>query len=198
MADPVVHLTNGIPDSGTGNITTLGQVAADGGMVTIGAKADAKSTATDTTAVTAMSVWKQISASVQALATSIVEVGQKTMAAVPCVSIASDYVLSKALTGYYLPCGAGATTELKSSTSAVGDYLAGVLIVPGTTSPGAVTITDGNGSAITIFTGGASSVSNLVPFFVPFGGFSRNTLSSGSWHVTCGANVTAVAVGKFS
>lgn len=26
MADPVVHLTNGVPDSGTGNITTLGQV----------------------------------------------------------------------------------------------------------------------------------------------------------------------------
>lgn len=28
MADPVVHITNGIPDSGTGNITTLGQVLA--------------------------------------------------------------------------------------------------------------------------------------------------------------------------
>jgi hypothetical protein len=26
MADPVVHITNGIPDSGTGNITTLGSV----------------------------------------------------------------------------------------------------------------------------------------------------------------------------
>lgn len=28
MADPVVHITNGVPDSGTGNITTLGQVLA--------------------------------------------------------------------------------------------------------------------------------------------------------------------------
>lgn len=28
MADPVVHLTNGVPDSGTGNITTLGAVVA--------------------------------------------------------------------------------------------------------------------------------------------------------------------------
>lgn len=37
----------------------------DGSLVTLGAKADAKSTATDTTAVTAMSVLKQISASVQ-------------------------------------------------------------------------------------------------------------------------------------
>lgn len=39
---------------------------ADGAMVTLGTKADAKSTATDTTAVTIMQVLKQISASVQA------------------------------------------------------------------------------------------------------------------------------------
>src|ERR1019366_4485177 len=44
---------------------------ADGSIATIGAKADAKSTATDTTAVSAMSVWKQISNSVQAVAASI-------------------------------------------------------------------------------------------------------------------------------
>lgn len=39
---------------------------ADGANTTLGAKADAKSTATDTTAISAMSVLKQISASVQA------------------------------------------------------------------------------------------------------------------------------------
>jgi hypothetical protein len=44
---------------------------ADGANVTLGSKADAKSTATDTTSITAMSVWKQISASVQAIATSV-------------------------------------------------------------------------------------------------------------------------------
>lgn len=44
---------------------------ADGSHITFGAKADAKSAATDTTAISAMSVWKQISASVQAIATSI-------------------------------------------------------------------------------------------------------------------------------
>lgn len=43
----------------------------DGGNVTLGSKADAKSTATDTTAITIMSVLKQVSASVQAIATSI-------------------------------------------------------------------------------------------------------------------------------
>src|SRR6185312_14649884 len=44
---------------------------ADGANVTLGAKADAKSTATDTTAITIMSVLKQISASVQAAAASL-------------------------------------------------------------------------------------------------------------------------------
>lgn len=52
---------------------------ADGSLATIGLKADARSTATDTTAITAMQVWKQISASVQAIATSIA--GTLTVAA---------------------------------------------------------------------------------------------------------------------
>lgn len=52
-------------------VTNVGTFAvqaaeADGANVTLGAKADAKSTATDTTAISAMSVLKQISASVQA------------------------------------------------------------------------------------------------------------------------------------
>lgn len=57
-----------ITDSGSTTAVT-GNVAgtvADGANVTLGAKADAKSTATDTTAITAMQVLKQISASVQA------------------------------------------------------------------------------------------------------------------------------------
>jgi hypothetical protein len=44
---------------------------ADGAMVTIGAKADAKSTATDTTAITLMQVAKQISASAQLISTAL-------------------------------------------------------------------------------------------------------------------------------
>lgn len=52
-------------------VTNVGTFAvqateADGANTTLGAKADAKSTATDTTAITIMSVLKQISASVQA------------------------------------------------------------------------------------------------------------------------------------
>lgn len=71
MADPVVHLTNGLPDSGTGNITTLGQTLLDGANVTIGAKTDAKAATSDATAITAMSIWKQLSFSIQAAAASL-------------------------------------------------------------------------------------------------------------------------------
>ncbi len=52
---------------GTGTFATQAAATiADGADVTLGAKADAKSTATDTTAITLMQVAKQISASVQA------------------------------------------------------------------------------------------------------------------------------------
>lgn len=66
-------------DDGAGNC--MANVAViDGGEVTIGAKADAKNAATDTTPITAMSVWKQISASIQAAASSLASLvtGQST------------------------------------------------------------------------------------------------------------------------
>lgn len=85
MADPVVHITAGVPDSGTGNITTLGQTLLDGANITIGAKTDAKSTATDTTAASGISIWKQISASVQLLV-----FGAGTAAAAQRTTLASD------------------------------------------------------------------------------------------------------------
>lgn len=83
---------------------------------------------------------------------------------------------------------------LGTSSATTGDYLSHVVIIPGTTSPGAVAIQDGAGSAVTIFTGGASSVSNLVPFTVSLG--IRSV--AGAWSLTTGTNVTAIAVGNFT
>lgn len=94
----------------------------------------------------------------------------------------------------YETVAASQTDQALGATGATGDYLGGVLIVPATTSPGAVSIKDGAGSAITIFTGGASSVSNLVPFMVPIGAAS----TGGAWKVTTGTNVSAIGVGKFT
>lgn len=96
--------------------------------------------------------------------------------------------------GHYETVAASQSDQVLGPTGAIGDALDGVLVVPATTSPGAVSIKDGGGSAITIFTGGASSVSNLVPFFVPIGARS----AAGAWKVTTGASVSAIGVGNFT
>jgi hypothetical protein len=73
------------------------------------------------------------------------------------------------------------------------DFLSHVLIVPGTTSPGAVTLVDGAVSSV-IFAGGASSVPDLKPFLVPV----LANASTGPWQITTGANVSAFVVGSVS
>ena len=92
---------------------------------------------------------------------------------------------------------AASQTAQKLDTGAVGDVLNGLLIIPGTTSPGAVSIKDATGgTSITVFAGGATSVASLTPFFVPLGARTTGTATPG-WFVTTGANVTVVAVGSF-
>lgn len=93
----------------------------------------------------------------------------------------------------YKTVAAGVTAQSLGATGATGDYLSHCVVTPGTTSPGVVTILD-NATAIVSFAGGASSVSNLVPFPVPIGALSV----SGAWKITTGANVTVVCVGKFT
>lgn len=94
----------------------------------------------------------------------------------------------------YETVAASQTDQAMGAAGATGDLLVGVLVIPATTSPGAVSIKDGGGSAITVFTGGATSVSNLVPFLVPLG--IRST--AGAWKITTGANVSAIGVGNFT
>jgi hypothetical protein len=101
--------------------------------------------------------------------------------------------LTNQAAGEYETVAASQTDQVCGTTGAIGDYLAGLLIIPGTTSPGGVSIEDGATNTV-VFTGGATSVSNLVPFFVPLGIKSV----SGGWEITTGANVTAIAVGNFT
>ena len=93
----------------------------------------------------------------------------------------------------YETVAASATAQVLGATGAAGDYISGVLIIPATTSPGNVLLLD-NATSITIFAGGASSVTNLVPFFVPLG---INSVS-GAWKITTGANVSVIGVGNFT
>ena len=69
-----------------------------------------------------------------------------------------------------------------------------LIIVPATTSPGNVLIEDGTETAITVFTGGASSVADLTPIVMELGVRSRD----GGWEITTGANVSVIAVGAFT
>ena len=90
---------------------------------------------------------------------------------------------------------AGSTNVVLGATGAAGDYFSHILVVPTTTSPGAITIRDGAaGTVRTYFAGGASSVTSLVPFALPV----RERSVAGGWHITTGANVTVQAVGNFT
>lgn len=89
-----------------------------------------------------------------------------------------------------------ATTKMGAS-GAQYDYLAGVLIAPTSTSPGAVSIQDGVNTAIVIFAGGASSVSDLRPFMVSLGLHALSGSSPG-WNLIFGASVAGLGVGKFT
>jgi hypothetical protein len=95
--------------------------------------------------------------------------------------------------GEYETVAASQTAQALGATGAAGDYISGILVIPATTSPGVVTLLD-NATSIPVFVGGASSVSNLVPFFIPLGMVSV----SGAWKITTGANVSCIGIGNFT
>lgn len=96
----------------------------------------------------------------------------------------------------YVTIAASTTAALgaRGGTGQIGDIVDQLLVIPTSTSPGAITITDGSGSAITVFAGGASSLATLIPFPIPLGAKS----TSGAWSVTTGASLSIIAIGNFS
>lgn len=93
----------------------------------------------------------------------------------------------------YETVAASQTDQVLGGNGAAGNIISKLIIVPATTTPGAVSIKDGGGSSITVFTGGATSVADLAPITVLLDAVS----TSGAWKVTTGANVSVIAVGKF-
>lgn len=93
----------------------------------------------------------------------------------------------------YETVAASQTAQALGTTGALGDYLTGLLVIPATTSPGLVTVLDA-AISIPVFVGGATSVVDLKPFWIPIGAKSV----SGAWKVTTGANVSVVGVGNFT
>lgn len=109
------------------------------------------------------------------------------------VTSAQRVVIADMNAGEYETVAASQTAQVLGATGATGDWISGILVVPATTSPGNVLLLD-NATSITVFTGGATSVSNLVPFFIPLGMKSV----SGAWKVTTGANVSCIGIGNFT
>lgn len=130
----------------------------DGAVVTLGAKADAKSTATDTTSISAMSVWKQISASVQAIASAIA--GTLTVSGTVtanagtgnhAITAASGAIASGAVASGAVASGAFATGSIGSGAVASGAVASGAFasgalasgsIAAGAIAAGATSIAD--------------------------------------------------------
>lgn len=95
----------------------------------------------------------------------------------------------------YETVAASQSDQILGATGAVGDYLAGLLIVPATTGAGSVSIKDGNGSAISVFVTG--TLADLRPIYIPLG-IKCTAVTTPGWKVTTGANVSAVGIGNFT
>jgi hypothetical protein len=153
-------------------------------------------TVTTVTAVT--SITNALPAGTNAIgklaANSGVDIGDVDVTSLPALAAGTNMIGNVTPEGTeYETVAASQTAQVLGPTGGTGDYIAGVLIIPATTSPGNVLLLD-NATSITIFTGGATSVSNLVPFFVPLGIKSV----SGAWKITTGANVSCIGIGNFT
>lgn len=108
-------------------------------------------------------------------------------------NIVTVSTIDRLINNNYETVAASATAQVLGSTGAAGDTLSHLLIIPATVSPGAVSVLD-SATSMTVFTGGANSISNLIPFVIPLNMISVN----GAWKVTTGASVSVIAVGKFT
>lgn len=91
----------------------------------------------------------------------------------------------------YETVAAGQTAQVIGGNGAVGDYLSHVVLQPAAVAAGTTTILDGS---TVIFTYTAGTLSDLGPRTVPIGARSV----SGPWKITTGANMAAIAFGKFT
>ena len=172
-----VDIVSGVPTGGTGTVPTLSKT-----NTILGEAADSAS-ATG-------SIAAKLRAIATALGVTALDLGQGT-GGTRTLRVAID---SAQLDGNeWETIAAGQTDQVMGASGAAGDYLREILVIPATTSPGNIQIKDGAGSAITVFTGGATSVSNLVPFTISLG-LSCTT----SWKITTGANVSAIGIGNFT
>jgi hypothetical protein len=184
MADPVVHITGGVPDSGTGNITTLGQTLLDGANLTLGATTDAAATGVGTVNAHLRALAGTVSAGALTVSgTFSLPTGASTSANQP-----SNAALGSTTSGQTgnLSLGAvttGPPTYVTGQTNALSLDTTGSLRVALTSSfAGGVGTSSADKSA---FTAGSTA-------FTPSGGFFQTTATAnpltpgqmGAWQLT--------------
>ena len=108
------------------------------------------------------------------------------------VTEATDSPLAKPFTGHFERVAASQTNQVLGPTGAIGDFILRIIIVPATTATGQVLLID-NATSYTIFTG-ATWTADLKPLTVDLGMYSVE----GSWRITTGANLSVIAVGRFT
>ena len=93
---------------------------------------------------------------------------------------------------YQLVPASSSATALKTSTGSLADYIENLIVVVATAATAQVQLTDGTGSAFTVFPNS------------PGGGVGTYVLklqiksNSGTWKVTTGAGVSVIATGSFA
>ena len=167
-----------------------GQVGIAGGAGAVGATVPRATLASDDPAVASLAIMDDWDESDRAKANIIV--GQAGVAAGAGASGATVQRVVEAARAYET-VAASQTAQALGATGATGDTISRIVIIPATTSPGAVDLLD-NATSINIFPGGALSVSELKPIVVQLGMISV----SGAWKITTGANVSAIGIGSFT
>lgn len=95
----------------------------------------------------------------------------------------------------YETVAAGQTDQILGPTGRVGDVLERLIITVGTAATAAVSIKDGDGSAIPILPN--SPGGGVGVYIVDVGALCKNATTPG-WKVTTGAGSTVLAVGRFT
>ena len=226
MADPVIHVTNGIPDSGTGDITTLGQTLLDGANATLGI-----TTGTAVVTDAAGTLQQYLRGLVKLLAAAIsgatgaifhkITDGTNTAAvkAASTAPVATDPALVVAISpnsvnanGRKTPANSAPVVQASQAYNTVAASAAAQALTGG--SGGAagdwldflliVPATTAAG-AVSIKDGSGSSITvwpgggtTALVSLVPFAVPIRAVSAAGAWSVTTGTNVSVVASGNFT
>lgn len=93
----------------------------------------------------------------------------------------------------YETVAASQTDQMMGPTGAIGDTIEAILVIPSSTTVGAISIEDG-ATNTTVYAGGTVSA-DLKPFVIPL--YSIASVSGG-WEITTGAGCSLIVFGNFT